>query len=74
MTTIYTDDIEPQNESLPVAIGRAVVRALLALPERAELKIDDERMDESQWSELRAYLQRRGITVRADGMARMDHD
>jgi hypothetical protein len=61
-TAIETDSVVADNESQAVAVGRAIVVALADA-----VTVDVERgdgMDDAEWSELMAYLGRRGIVVR----------
>jgi len=63
---IETDAVVATNESQAVAVGKAVLAAL-----ESATTVDVERgddMDDAQWSELKAYLDRRGVTL-ANGTA-----
>jgi hypothetical protein len=57
--------VEPSNESVAVARGRAVLAALEGASP-VLLDTDDTDGDEAVWAELVAYLERRGVTVRYD--------
>lgn len=53
--------LESQGYSLAVAAGKAV---LVALGRGGAVSIEDVALDEEQWSEMVAYLGRRGVRVR----------
>lgn len=60
MTTISASEIETNNESTAVAIGRAVLAAIDAGPVAV---VGADGMDEVETSELRQYLSRRGVSM-----------
>lgn len=63
MTTISLTDIDATNESTAVASAKAV---LAAMPEAGALMIEDNDLAEDVWSEMVAYLSRRGVSVAYD--------
>ena len=67
--TISTDSVVAVGESQAVAVGKAVLAALESTDTVDVERGDD--MDDAQWSELRDYLARRGVTLR-NGTASTD--
>lgn len=60
--------LEASGESLAVAAGKAVIRALDMW---ARVQIEDISLDDAQWSEMTAYLARRGVEVKGN-VARLE--
>jgi hypothetical protein len=65
MKSVNLGSVEAVNVSDAVARGRAVIEAL-ETTDRVLLDTDETDGDEAVWSELEAYLGRRGVSVAYD--------